>query len=304
MKKLTIEEFIIKASETHNNKYDYSLVDYINSSKKIKIICSIHGLFEQTPNQHICGKQGCPKCAGKGKNIEEIINDFHKIHNYKYNYSLIEYKNKRSNLKIICPMHGKFEQVAYSHLSGIGCPYCAGCKKKTTEEFIKESNKIHNYKYDYKLTIYKSAHKKIKIICPEHELFEQTPNGHIRGRGCPNCKYNISKGEIIITEYLKENNINFIPQYKFKDCKLKRPLLFDFYLTELNICIEYDGSQHFKIGWNNIEKFKLIQKRDEIKNNFCKNNNIYLIRISYKENILNILNMLNEKQKYNFIIHN
>jgi Zn finger protein HypA/HybF involved in hydrogenase expression len=285
MKKLSIIEFIQKANIIHHNIYDYSLTKYINSSSKVKIICSIHGIFEQTPNQHISGKQGCPKCAGKGKNIDEIINDFNIKHNYKYDYSLIEYKNKRSKIKIICPEHGIFEQISYSHLSGIGCPKCAG-NKKNIDDFTKNANKIHNFKYNYELSEYKSAHKKIKIICPEHGIFVQTPNSHLRGNGCPNCKNKISKGENIIINYLKENNISFIPQHKFENCKYKKLLPFDFYLPDYNMCIEYDGSQHFKISWNNIEKFKLIQIRDKIKTDYCNNSNIKLIRIKYNDNII------------------
>jgi len=290
LKKPTTNEFIKKANKIHNNKYDYSLVKYINTTTYIKIICLNHGIFEQTPQSHTIGKQGCPKCAGRNKDIKEIINDFYKIHNYKYDYSLIKYKNKRSNIKIICPIHGIFEQLAYSHSSGIGCPSCAGCKKKTTGEFINESNKIHKFKYNYKLTIYISSHKKVKIICPEHGLFEQTPNSHIRGSGCPNCQYKISKNELFISKYLKENKIIFIPQYKFKDCKYKRQLPFDFYLPDYNMCIEYDGSHHYKVAWGNIKKFKLTQIRDNIKTNFCEKNNIKLIRIKYNENIINKLN--------------
>ena len=219
---------------------------------------------------------------------ELFIEKSNLIHKNKYDYSLIDYKNQRSIIMIICPEHGEFKQIAYSHSQGIGCPTCGGATRKTTEEFIKEANKIHNFKYNYKLTIYKSAHKKVKIICPEHGIFEQTPNGHIRGNSCPNCKYNISKGEITITNYLTENSIKFIPQYKFENCKIKRPLPFDFYLSEHNICIEYDGSQHFRSSkaWGGEEKLKLTQYRDKTKNEYCKNNNIRLIRIKYNENIL------------------
>ena len=288
LKKPTTEEFKIKAIKTHGYRYDYSLVDYHNSSTKVKIICTEHGLFEQSPNSHISQKHGCPKCSGQNKTAFEITENFNKVHNNKYTYDFSNYKNKHSKVSIICPEHGKFNQVAYQHLNGVGCPTCAGCKKKTTDEFIIEANKIHNFKYDYSLTIYKNSHKKVKIICPEHGIFEQTPNSHTRVRGCPHCITKTSKGENTIIDYFNEKNIKFIPQYKFEECKLERKLPFDFYLPDKNMCIEYDGEQHFKTSkaWGGEEKLKMTQLRDKIKTDFCINNNITLIRIKYDESIL------------------
>ena len=92
--------------------------------------------------------------------------------------------------------------------------------------------------------------------------------------------------------FLLNNNIIFVYQKTFSNCKFKRNLVFDFYLPEQNICIEYDGAQHFKINkhFGGIESLKLQQKKDEIKNEYCKNNNINLIRIKYNENVENELN--------------
>lgn len=169
----------------------------------------------------------------------------------------------------------------------------------TTDEFINHSNKIHNNKYDYSLTKYKSAHKKVKIICPEHGEFEQTPNSHLRGNGCVKCKTNISKGEQKIIDWLKEHNIKYVPQHTFPDCKYKKLLPFDFYLPEYNMCIEYQGSQHYRISecWGGEEKLKLVQLRDKIKTNYCKDNNIKLLRIKYNENIVKKLNSHFGKKK-------
>ena len=125
------EKFIIDAKNIHDNKYDYSLVDYVKSSIKIKIICSTHGVFEQRPHGHLKG-YGCPKCAGdktkilKQSNTEEFITKANLIHGDKYNYSLVEYINNKSKIKIICPIHGEFEQSPSHHLSGNGCPKCKG----------------------------------------------------------------------------------------------------------------------------------------------------------------------------------
>lgn len=129
MKKLNTGEFIIKANLKHNNKYDYSLVNYIDVKSLVVIICPIHGEFKQIVNSHLNGK-GCPVCAIKSrsdirkKTNEDFINESLRIHNGKYDYSLVNYINARHKVKIICPSHGIFEQKPDNHLSGNGCPFC------------------------------------------------------------------------------------------------------------------------------------------------------------------------------------
>jgi very-short-patch-repair endonuclease len=282
-KKVTnYDDFIIKANKIHKNKYKYKKFKWNNSKDKIKIICKIHGEFDQVINYHLNGS-GCPKCS---KNILSEENFFKKVKklNNNYDYSKTIFKNTK--IKIICPEHGEFKQNMWDHYNGSGCPIC----KKTTnnKDFINKSNKIHNFKYDYSQTIYENSKNKVKIICPEHGIFKQSPNHHLRGEGCPNCINTISKGEKIILNHLIKNKIVYIHQHKFDDCKFKNKLSFDFYLPEKNICIEYDGKQHYKMpkSWGGEEKLKLTQKRDQIKNEYCKNNNIRLIRIKYNENVL------------------
>jgi len=195
--KLNTEKFIEKSLKIHNDKYDYSLVNYKNNKTKINIICKKHGKFKQTPNNHLLG-QGCPKCDFSFKlNTNDFIERCVKIHNDKYDYSLVEYENSNSVLYIICKIHGVFKQPARNHLSGYGCQICAGNKKSTTEEFIERSNMVHNFRYDYSNTIYSKALSKVKIICKEHGQFEQTPNKHLNGRGCQICglKYGVMENK-------------------------------------------------------------------------------------------------------------
>jgi very-short-patch-repair endonuclease len=162
-------------------------------------------------------------------------------------------------------------------------------KKKTNKEFIEQSEKIYKYKYDYSLSEYTTSKIKVKIICKKHGVFEQRPNDHFNGCGCPICKS--SKGELIITEYLSKNDILFETQKSFIDCKDKGLLKFDFYLPKHNLCIEYDGKQHFISNDFFGGEKRLIeqQKKDEIKNIYCKENNIKLIRIKYDQKIINFL---------------
>jgi hypothetical protein len=136
---------------------------------------------------------------------------------------------------------------------------------------------------------------KIKIICEEHGVFEQNAQNHMNGSGCPKCK--LSKNENRIKMFFDENNILYESQKMFDGCKYKRKLKFDFYLPEYNTCIEYDGEQHFKKYRfeKNNKKLLVRQLRDQIKNEYCENNNINIIRIRYDEDI---------KDKLKFLIDN
>lgn len=127
----------------------------------------------------------------KKNTTEDFIQKANKIHKGLYDYSKVSYVNSKTKVIIICPIHGKFEQIAASHLSGRGCSKCAKnilihCRRSTKEEFIEKVNKKHNYKYDYSNVEYKNNNTKVKIICPEHGVFEQTPRGHLT-YGCPKC---------------------------------------------------------------------------------------------------------------------
>ena len=286
--------FSEKSNKIHNNKYDYSLVNYINNNTMVKIICPLHGVFEQRPKEHLKGS-GCPICYGnKRLSTKEFIVKSNEIHNNKYDYSLTEYKNDKTKVKIICPKHDVFEQKPNDHLKGCGCAKCNGGIKMLQEIFIKKSQQSHNNKYDYSLVNYINSKTKVKIICPVHGIFEQNPNDHLKGCGCPICKE--SKGERTISILLNNKNIHFIRQKRFNNCKDKKQLPFDFYLPDFNMCIEYDGRQHYQVvdDFGGEKEFKKIQKRDKIKNNYCLKSNIYLLRISYKQDIKKELQKLYE----------
>lgn len=286
MKKLEKSQVIEKFNVIHNNKYDYSLVEYVNCRTKIKIICPIHGVFEQSPDVH--NKCGCSKC--QNSTTEEFIIISNLVHNNKYNYSLVEYINNKTKVKIICPTHGVFEQRPHAHLQNQGCPKCFGIVD--IYDFINKCSKIHDNKYDYSFVEYINCRTKIKIICPIHGVFEQRPDSHVKGCGCKKCKE--SKGSKKITKYLIDNNILHIKEYKYLDCKNILPLPFDFYLPDYNVCIEFDGRQHFESikNWGGEKRLKVQQNHDKIKNEYCLNNNIRLIRIKYNENIYDKLSFI------------
>lgn len=123
----------------------------------------------------------------KRKTTQEFIQEANLIHNNKYNYSKTEYVDAHTKVIITCPIHGDFKQIPAVHLRGNGCSKCSGKFHHTTETFIEEANKVHNNKYDYSKVNYINNSTKVCIICPEHGEFWQTPNHHLRGRGCPKC---------------------------------------------------------------------------------------------------------------------
>lgn len=284
-KKLTTEKFISNMKLIHGDKYDYSLVDYISNKIKVKIICPIHGVFKQEPKHHTSG-HGCMLCSNDRNRINDIIAKFKKIHKNKYNYSLVKYTTKQTNVKIICQLHGIFLQQPASHLLGCGCPNCSKTKKLTSIDFINKSKEIHGEYYDYTNVDYVNIATKVNIICPKHGVFQQLPKSHKKGHGCYLCKE--SEGEKKILNFLLKNSIEFIRQQRFTDCRNIRMLPFDFYLPKHNLCIEFDGLQHFKPIelWGGKKRFLYIKKCDNIKNIYCREKKIKLIRISYKEDIL------------------
>lgn len=243
----TTEEFIKEAKEVHGDRYDYTLAEYVSARKKIKILCDLHGVFEQTPDNHLKGKN-CAKCHGFNKTNNDIINKFKEIHGDKYDYREVEYYNARTPVKIICPDHGVFEQTSYNHLSGRGCIKCSGKLISTTEEFIERSKLIHGDKYDYRLVNYKRSNIKVRIICKEHGFFDQVPNSHVSGSGCYKC------GIELIAKKSKENPMGWGAESWYN--KSENSKNFDSFKVYIIKCWN-DSETFYKIG----RTFKSIKKR-------------------------------------------
>ena len=272
--------FIETSKKIWGDKYDYSLTEYINARTKVKII---HDgiIYQQLPNSHL-------KYPVEGYLDNDVfLQKAYKKWGNKYDYSLVNFKTANTKIKII--LDGViYEQTAHNHLK-YGPERLN--KKKTNNQFIEESNRIHDFLFDYTKTIYKTDREKVKITCKLHGDFTQLPNSHLRGRGCPSCSE--SKGEKSIAKFLNKFKINFDRQKKFKDCKNIHELPFDFYIPSLRMIIEFDGKQHYEpMDFFGGEKaFERLKLNDKIKNDYCEDNYINLIRIKYTniENIENIL---------------
>lgn len=311
----TLNTFILQAQKIHKDKYDYSKVVYNGSKIKILIKCNAcQNEFWQLPSSHLQGV-GCPFCAKKKcgqyrkSNKIEFITKAKKIHKNKYDYSKVNYINDKTKVEIICKKCNRtFWQVVRIHLKGCGCPYCkklvqSNRQTLTQIQFIEKAKKMHGNNYDYTKSIYINNATKLKIFCNTcKQYFFQRADSHLKGCGCPRCRK--SKGEQQIKKLLDLYSIKHIPQFIFKDCKDKRPLPFDFYLPDFNICIEYQGEQHYKKGFAYFikiykdviqanKKYILLKKHDYIKKYYCKKHNIKLIEIKYNESLNKLKKELN-----------
>ena len=277
------EDFINKARNVHGDIYDYSLVNYKNNHTQVEIICKEHGKFLQSPKDHLSGR-GCPYCGRERSNEDiksrmmlskdEFIKRANEVHGERYDYSLVNYKDTKTKVEIICKEHGSFFQSPNKHMQGNGCPACG--RERTAEhnfltldDFIRKAKNVHGDKYDYSKSLYTGADNKLEIICEKHGKFEQTPHNHLKGTNCPSCGASISKPEIKLKDLIKSfykgeiitNSKNIIP-----------PMELDIFVPTLNLAIEFNG------GYWHSEKFK--DKNYHIrKYNLCKSKGIRLVSI-------------------------
>lgn len=281
--------FIEQAKKVHGDKYDYSKVEYINEKTKVCIICPEHGEFWQKPEVHLMGC-GCQKCCKTGVklNREKFIEKARAIHGDKYDYSKVIYKNAKTKVCIICKErdefgveHGEFWQTPDSHLRGGECPKCKH-KVLTRDYFISKSNLVHNGKYDYSQVDFVDSTTKVKIICPEHGEFWQSPSKHMSGQGCPLClKFKLEEQMIQI---LNKYEIEYQRQKKFDWLKFKQQQSLDFFLPKYNIAIECQGKQHFISKNTHADRggdtLETIQERDTVKKELCEKNGIKVLYFS------------------------
>lgn len=243
----------------------------------------------------------------------------------KTNYILLsdesDFKDMAANtLRYICPKHKDkgVQTISLGHLeSGRGCYWCGrevteNAHKNALDDCKIKEDKILCERKGFKYIDSKMIDGKANIgfICPNHSKvgIQYMTRGNMKREniiGCKYCldkkKYKYSKGEKKIKDYLDANNYVHIDQYTSSDCRDKTYLPFDFYLPNKNIIIEYDGQHHFKpVTFNGIsneealKNHKTIKYHDELKNEYCKNNGINLIRIPYWE-FKNIDLILKEK---------
>lgn len=224
--KLTKEKFIDDSRKIHNDFFDYSTVEFVNSREKVKIKCPIHGYFYQSLSKHKNG-QGCPKC-GRLKTIskqqftqDEIIKNFKEIHKDNYDYKNVQYNGYHRKVEIICRLHGFFTQTPAAHIKNkSGCPQCgrertSKKRKISSEEFFERSNIGHENKYDYSKSNFIDLNTEIEIYCIKHSIFfKQKPLTHFRGN--TNCEYCIKDKLIKYYENKRISTSDIIERFKKK----------------------------------------------------------------------------------------
>ena len=232
-------KFIEKAKEIHGDKYDYTIVQYINAKTKVNILCKIHGKFELTPNKHLSRKDGCREC-GRAKSADkqrmtttEFIEKAKSKHidamgNPLYDYSHTIYgKNGKDDVIIICRKHGEFKQSPSCHLSGNGCIQCRNAnsgnsQRLTTQDFIVKATEVHGNKFGYTNVVYINSHTDVVITCSNHGDFKQRPNNHLNGAICLDCSNEAS------SERQKMTTTEFIEKAKSKHIDAMGNPLYDY----------------------------------------------------------------------------
>lgn len=207
--RMSVDEFIQRAAEKHEGKYNYDLVhEFANQHELVWINCPIeeHGFFPKSPanHLHLTRPQGCPICGAmhggekKRSNSSEFIEKAQAKHGKKYDYSAVDYIKSDEQVEIICPEHGSFPQTPNDHLSGHGCDKCgliaqgAANKYLTTELVVERCKEVWGNRYDYSLVEWIHDSEKIQVICPinDHGIFPTDFHNHtskIEPKGCPKC---------------------------------------------------------------------------------------------------------------------
>ena len=302
-KLITTEMFLNRIK--HKSDYhlmDFSQTKYRGQHNNVTFKCPHHGDIvvhaKTLYNSTIC----CGLCSNSKhrQTMTMVFSDFttrsNLIHNNKYSYLEDGFGGSHHKTTIVCPEHGVFSQTPKDHLRGRGCPKCKIdlAKKRyssSKQEFINKSVKKHGNLYSYTNVIYTNSGVPVSITCHKHGDFLIIPESHTsnsKAGGCPKCKS--SRGETLIRSKLSTMGVLFKEQYRFSDCKNKRPLPFDFAIIDSKQkvlgLIEYDGEQHFMPGKFNgviVNKQEYINKNDLIKSDYCSFNSIPLLRVAFFE---------------------
>jgi hypothetical protein len=232
---------------------------------------------------------------------EQYISKAKSVHGSRFNYDKTIYVDSNTKVIITCPKHGDFEQKTHNHLNGAICNKCGYENRiKTKISTLLQDNSLYD-KFPALCEEWSSknnsnpqdhtysSHKKALWCCSKckHEYSSIIHHRTLSGSGCPRCSS--SKGERRIENFLKENNVKYTIQYRIEECKNKRVLPFDFavWINNKLHLIEYHGQQHYSVGtisWNcTQEQLDIVQSRDQIKQDFCEENNIPLLIIPYTD---------------------
>lgn len=299
----TNEQYIKEVYDLVKDEYVF-LEKYIGQGTKIKVRhnslkCNYHE-YTTTPNNFLRGKR-CPKCAGYMKKTHEefifIVESKYGLDMYEFLEEYIGFENKIKTKHLVCGfVWNPIARLFINKNTKPPCPNCnGGTKTLDTDSFKKKIYELVGNEYDV-YGEYINAKAKVTVI--HHTCgnkYPVSPECFLRGQRCPQCKS--SKGERKVRDHLLSIKVNFKTQLEFADLLGigGNPLRFDFAIfdssNQLDCLIEYDGEFHFEKQYEGDSHDTLIE-HDKRKNEYCKRNNIQLLRIPYWEydNIEEILN--------------
>lgn len=303
------DKFFIKVKDLKNTSHQRVDVICDVCNKSLDIEYRDYKKNISRNNKYVC--QSCSVQIKHYKTIEKRRKDYIERlqkQSEKNGYTLLldnidMITSNTSIIEYLCPIHGKQSMRLANYLSGRKCPHCA------------TMNNAEHYKLKTNTIITRVQKCGGKILNPEEYInqsvsnliFECSECGNTftssfrnftqhGGQICKSCSNQESLGEKKIRYYLEEHNINYTQEYWFYDCRDKNPLPFDFYLTNFNTIIEFDGRQHFENTNYFTYSFDKVKMHDKIKNDYCKKNNIKLIRIPYTK--INHINQILDKELF------
>lgn len=226
-RRLTTDIFIQKCVQAHGDTYDYTKTQFISSDKKVVVTCKVHGDFEQKPHTHINGS-GCPKCrylksakSNRRRNWDDSIKELDRqplvlkvrgvLPDADIDFSCVEYVNNKTKIKLRCNKHNHyFWQKPNLLLNGhIGCPECVHENSCTFhKKFLELAHAKHGDRFEYSRAIITSPQEKVEIVCDVHGVFNQTPECHLRGTGCPKCYYESQANNLFMEYYRCHSNFS------------------------------------------------------------------------------------------------
>jgi hypothetical protein len=284
--KLTYQE--VKSQIEFNDGYKLVSTEYKNNSTPIEIQCPNNHVYKTTWQSYQQGKR-CNLCISNRPYSYLEIKESVIENGYVLLTEEKDYVNANTSIVTCCPNKHTYTTTFTRFSKGVRCGECVGgirLEYKDVKQIVEAD------KYELVSTTYTNNTEKLTMQCDKGHRFEMNMSNFNQGNRCPTCCS--SKGEKRIRDYLISKNIKFSEQYRIKDCKNIRPLPFDFAIlnedSTLNCLIEYDGRQHFEVAncFGGIDAFNTTKINDEIKNNYCFENEIRLIRIPYTDfNVIN-----------------
>jgi G:T-mismatch repair DNA endonuclease (very short patch repair protein) len=270
------EEYLRRCTVVHQNTYEYDIASFGRVSDQVRIKCASHGWFNQRLQNHLDGC-GCPKCAGLGV---DWIARFRHVHGGTYDYSRFVFSGYKSPSKIICSLHGPFEQTPDNHYRGKqGCPQCGrarsdNAKRLPVKEFLRRAREVHGNRFTYDMSRFDNMlDANITITCPEHGDFTQSAVNHLAGKiGCRKCNNTKSAPEDAIAAFL--SRFTTVVQ---RDRTLIAPKEIDIYLPEHKLAVEYCGMYWHSHGDKDDERKN--KRRHAEKHNLCAAHGVRLLTI-------------------------